>query len=153
MKYGIVSALAFVLLCPPGAGAQKLSSQPGRNALGIRISSQDPALSHSLTYKYFFNNTVAVEALFSLPEPVAIGALVEKHTAFGPAGVRWFWGAGAYAGFGSIRRFGTMGALGLDFLSPRIPLNLSLDWKPELNISREFSFEPAAIGLSARFVF
>jgi hypothetical protein len=43
------------------------------------------------------------------------------------------------------------GIVGLDYKLATIPFNLSIDWKPELTLTREFSFEPAALGLSARF--
>jgi hypothetical protein len=33
------------------------------------------------------------------------------------------------------------------------PLNFSIDWKPELTVTQEFSFEPQALGVSARFTF
>ena len=124
-----------------------------KNLLGIRISSSDAVVNNSITYKRFFNSTWAVEGLFTFSDPAALGLLLEKHTPLGASGLSWFWGAGAYAGFGGSRRFGAQGAVGLDFIMPSLPLNLSVDWKPELNFTRVFSFEPAAIGVSARFVF
>ena len=48
---------------------------------------------------------------------------------------------------------GAMGVVGLDYKFANAPLNLSLDWKPELNIIDEINFEPATIGFSARFTF
>lgn len=138
----------------PTAKAQDSSEAPTRKqALGIRISSQDAAVSHSITYKYFFKPNTAVEALFSFSDPVALGVLLEKHKPFGSPGLTWFWGAGAYVGFGGSRTVGAQGAVGLDFIAPSLPLNLSLDWKPELNLVKTFSFEPAAVGFTARFVF
>lgn len=124
-----------------------------KNLLGIRISTSDAAVNHSISYKRFFSSTLAVEGLFSFSDPAALGLLVEKHSPFGGAGLSWFWGAGAYAGFGGSRRFGAQGAIGLDYIMSTLPLNLSVDWKPELNFSRVFSFEPAALGVSARFIF
>lgn len=129
------------------------TSAINKNLLGIRISSSDAVVNHSITYKRFFNPTWAVEGLFSFADPAALGVLLEKHTPFGVSGLSWFWGAGAYAGFGGSRRFGAQGAVGLDFIMPSLPINLSVDWKPELNFTRVFSFEPAALGVSARFVF
>ena len=46
-----------------------------------------------------------------------------------------------------------MGVLGLDYKFANIPLNLSLDWKPELNLVTDINFEPAAVGFTARFTF
>jgi hypothetical protein len=128
-------------------------SMEGKNMLGIRISSADPVINHSITYKRFLNPTLAIEGLFSFSDPAALGLLLEKHTPFAASGLTWFWGAGAYAAFSGGRRFGAQGAVGLDFVLPSLPLNLSVDWKPELNFTKQFSFEPAAVGFSARFVF
>ena len=155
MKNGIIIiALALSFLITSSVNAQETSSTTERrNALGIRISSQDAVINHSISYKYFFNPTTAVEGLFSFSDPVAIGVLVEKHKPFGPSGISWFAGGGAYVGFGGGRNFGVQGVVGLDFIAPTLPLNLSIDWKPELNITKQFSFEPAAVALSARFVF
>lgn len=125
----------------------------GNNRLGIRISSSDAVVNHSLTYKRFFTSTFALEGLLSFTDPGAIGLLFEKHTFFGPSGLSWFWGAGAYGAFSSSRRFGAQGAVGLDYVLPSLPLNLSVDWKPELNFTKVFSFEPAAVGVSVRYVF
>lgn len=129
------------------------TSSSRKHALGIRISSQDAVINHAITYKYFFNQATAVEALFSFSDPVALGVLVEKHRPFGTSGLSWFWGAGAYVGFGGGRNLGAQGVLGLDFIAPSAPINFSVDWKPELNFTKQFSFEPAAVGFSARFVF
>ena len=124
-----------------------------KHALGIRISSQDAVINHSITYKYFLDPSTAIEGLFSFSDPVALGILLEKHKPFGAAGLSWFWGAGAYVGFGGERNFGAQGVVGLDFIAPTLPINISIDWKPEVNFIKEFSFEPAAVGISARFIF
>jgi hypothetical protein len=49
--------------------------------------------------------------------------------------------------------FGAQGVIGLDYKFANIPLNLSLDWKPELNLVSDINFEPAAVGLTVRFTF
>ncbi|MBB1284285.1 hypothetical protein HRH25_07875 [Flavisolibacter sp. BT320] len=145
---------ALGLAMPAAAQDTELTpASSGKNMLGIRISSSAPAVNHSITYKRFLNPTLAVEGLLSFTDPGALGVLLEKHSPFATSGISWFWGAGAYAGFSGGRRFGAQGVVGLDFIMPTLPLNLSIDWKPELNFSKQFSFEPAAIGFSARFVF
>ena len=126
---------------------------PGKNLLGIRISSSAAAVNHAITYKRFINQTTAIEGLLSFTDPGALGVLVEKYSPFASSGISWFWGAGAYVGFSGGRRFGAQGVVGLDFVMPTLPLNLSIDWKPELNFTQQFSFEPAALGFSARFIF
>ena len=67
-------------------------------------------------------------------------------------GLKWFYGAGAYLGFDSDKTntdralMGAQGIIGLDYKFANLPLNLSLDWKPELNIIDNINFEPAAVG-------
>ena len=125
----------------------------GNNMLGIRISSSAPVINHSITYKRFFNPSWALEGLFSFGDPVGLGFLLERHRSTLAPGLAWFWGAGAYVGFGGGRQFGAQGAVGIDYILSNLPINLSVDWKPELNFIKQFSFEPAALGVSARYVF
>lgn len=129
------------------------NAQPYKMALGVRIGSPDAVISTSATFKYFFSEKTAIEALLSFGDPFAVGVLVEKHNPLLTNGLNWFAGGGGYVGFSGMRRAGLQGVLGLDYKIPAIPINFSIDWKPELNLSREFSFEPAAVGLSARFTF
>ena len=152
-KNALVLALSFFIFCTVINAQDTTGTTLRKNALGIRISSKDAAINHSVTYKRFLNSTLAIEGLFSFGDPVGLGAMVEKHQPFGPSGLTWFWGAGAYVGFSGGRNFGAQGAIGLDVTFPTLPVNLSIDWKPELNFKKQFSFEPAAVGFSARFVF
>lgn len=127
-------------------------AQDYKTALGVRLSSSDAALNTGISFKHFFGNN-ALEALVTFGDPFAIGALLEKHKPTGPVGLSWFYGGGAYAGFGDKRNLGAQGVIGLDYKFQDVPINVSLDWKPELNIVQQVSFEPAAVGLSVRFVF
>lgn len=155
MKKGICQWLVVLFVFSfQTALAQDAAPQGEKpNQLGIRISSKDAVINHSITYRRFLKPDLAVEGLFSFSDPVALGVLVEKYKPLGTSGLTWFWGAGAYAGFGGGRNFGAQGAVGLDFVFPAVPVNLSIDWKPELNFVKQFSFEPAAVGFSARFIF
>ena len=122
-------------------------------ALGVRIGSPDAVISTGASFKYFFNEKTAIETLLTFGDPFAVGLLVEQHQKLLANGLNWFGGAGGYVGFSGERRAGLHGILGLDYKVPTIPLNFSIDWKPELNLTKEFSFEPASVGLSARFCF
>lgn len=148
-KIAIIPAFLFIAVL----WSLNVNSQSYRTAAGIRISSQQPAVNNSITLKHFFNESLAIEGLLSFGDPVALGALLEKNRPIGPNGLNWFWGAGAYFAFGGPRNGGLQGALGLDYRIPNLPLNISVDWKPELNLAEQFSFEPAAVAVSARFVF
>jgi hypothetical protein len=135
-----------------------------KTAVGIRLSSSPAIVSNSVTLKHFLNEKTAIEAMLSFSDPLAIGGLLEFHKPLSTPGLQWFYGGGAYLGFGkeySVEKardinktyFGAQGVVGLDYKFAYIPLNLSLDWKPELNLVSDINFEPAAIGFTARFTF
>ena len=128
-------------------------TQNYKSALGVRFSSDDAVVNHAISFKHFFNSNTAVEGLFSFVKPYALAFLLERHHPLTNANFTWFWGAGAYVGFRKDQTFGMHGALGLDLKIPQAPINVSLDWKPELNLVDDVFFEPAAIGLTARFTF
>lgn len=156
MKKGIskiAGSVLFLFLQQIALAQTTDPEQTHKNLLGIRISSKDAVINQSITYKRFLQPDLAVEGLFSFGDPAALGILVEKHKAFGPSGLTWFVGGGIYTGFGGGRRLGAQGVVGLDLLPTTFPLNFSIDWKPELNFTKQFSFEPAAVGFSARFIF
>jgi hypothetical protein len=138
---------------------------PGyRTALGVRLSSSNAMQSNSISLKQFISPRVAIEGLFTFGDPLALGALIEFHKPLSAAGLNYFYGGGGYIGFiknvntntqktNTEANFGAQGVIGLDYKFNNIPLNISLDWKPELNIVDEINFEPAAIGFTARFTF
>lgn len=135
-----------------------------KTALGVRLSSSNAMVNNSVSIKHFINDKMAIEGLLSFGDPLAIGALFELHKPLASEGLTYFYGAGGYISFvkkvnpNTLKtttdpNFGAMGIIGLDYKFTNIPLNLSLDWKPELNIVSDINFEPAAIGFSARFTF
>jgi hypothetical protein len=135
-----------------------------KTALGVRLSSANAMVNNSVSIKHFINNKMAVEGLLSFGDPLAIGALVELHKPLAAQGLTYFYGAGGYISFikklntatqktNTEPNFGAMGIIGLDYKFNNIPLNISLDWKPELNIVTDINFEPSAIGFTARFTF
>ena len=136
------------------AGFTAVQAQDYKTGVGIRFSSNHAAINNSISIKHFISGTTAIEGLVSFGDPFAIGALVELHNSIGDVpGMAWYYGGGAYVGFSGNRNVGAQGVLGLDYKFANLPINLSIDWKPELNIISQLSFEPAAVGLSARFTF
>ena len=160
MKKLMCSFLLIAAIC----FASTVSAQDYKTALGVRLSSSQAMVNNSISLKHFLNERTAVEALFSFGDPLALGALVEIHKPLSTSGVQWFYGGGGYLSFvktydpqnvktGTDVNFGAMGVIGLDYKFVNLPLNLSLDWKPELNIVGDINFEPAAVGFTARFTF
>jgi hypothetical protein len=149
----IVTLCLFFLTL--GGFCNRLSAQDYKVAVGIRFSNAAPTLNNSLSVKYFIDQSNAVEGLLSFGSRVGIGGLYEKHQLIGatPA-FTWFYGGGAYLGFESGRTwFGPTGVVGIDYKFSDAPVDLSLDWKPELDIVPNINFVPDAFGLTARFVF
>jgi hypothetical protein len=157
--------ILFALLFTAGIGlVAKVSAQDYKTALGVRLSSSNAMQNNSISIKQFISEKMAIEGLFTFGDPLALGVLVELHKPLTPAGLTYFYGAGGYIGFvkkvnvntsksSTDPNFGAQGVIGLDYKFNNIPLNISLDWKPELNIVSDINFEPAAIGFSARFTF
>jgi len=143
--------IALILIA--GLSFHYASAQEYKTALGIRLSSNPAVVSNGITFKYFLNEKSALEGILSFNDPVAIGGLYEIHNPIGAPGLQWFYGAGIYFGFNTTSTLGAQGIVGLDYKFQNIPINISLDWKPELNLVESVFFEPAAIGFSARFVF
>jgi hypothetical protein len=144
--------LVFLVM---GSLLNHLSAQDYKVAIGVRLSSAAPTLSNSVTVKYFMNERDALEGLVSFGTRFGIGGLYERHQLIGntPA-LTWFYGAGGYLGFQDHNTYlGPTGIVGLDYKFKDAPLNISLDWKPELDIIPAINFVPDAFAFSARFTF
>lgn len=148
--------ITLCLVCVIAGGlTNHVSAQDYKLAMGVRLSSAAPTLSNSFSVKYFMDETNAVEGLVSFGTRFDIGGLYERHQLIGatPA-LTWFYGGGGYVGFQDHNTYlGPTGVVGLDYKFSNAPLNLSLDWKPELDIIPAINFVPDAFALSVRFVF
>lgn len=130
----------------------QVSAQDYRFGVGVRLSNATPTLNNSITGKYFITERSAIEGLVSFGSRFGIGGLLEIHKPFSAEGLSWFYGGGAYVGFEDGSTYlGPTGIIGLDYKFANIPLNISLDWKPELDIIPDINFVPDAIALSVRF--
>jgi len=146
--------LLLTLFVCSGFAIASLHAQDYKLGLGIRFSNASPTLSNSVSVKYFFTEKSAVDALISFGgSRFGIGGLYEIHTPLNATpGLNWYYGAGGYVGFQDHDTYlGPTGVIGLDYKFQNIPLNLSLDWKPELDIIPRINFVPDAFGLTARF--
>ncbi len=133
-------------------GTSQVSAQDYRFGVGIRLSNATPTLSNSITGKYFITERSAVEGIVSFGSRFGIGGLLEIYKPFSVEGLSWFYGGGAYIGFEDGNTYlGPTGIIGMDYKFPNVPINISLDWKPELDIIPEIEFVPDAFALSVRF--
>ena len=130
------------------------SAQLYKQAAGIRVGSTTPAIKTGITYRHFLNESNAIEGIISLTDGAGICALYELHKPTTIENLNWFYGAGGYiAGSNKTTYVGGAGIIGLDYLFPQVPINLSLDWKPELNIVERLYFEGTTFGFSIRYAF
>lgn len=129
-----------------------VKAQNYRFALGVRLSNATPTLNNSITGKYFVTDRSAVEGIVSFGSRFGMGALLEIHKPLNIPQLTWMYGAGAFVGFQDKQTYlGPTGILGLDYKFENVPINLALDWKPELNIIPDIDFIPDAFALSVRF--
>ena len=147
--------LMFLLGMANSLKAQDTLPSGYKLALGIRLSSASPTLSNAITGKYFINDRDAIEGIVSFGSRFGIGGLIERHQIIGAiSNFTWFYGAGGYVGFQNNNTYlGPTGIIGLDYKFQNAPINLSLDWKPELDIIPAINFVPDAFAVSARFAF
>lgn len=156
--------IIVVLLVSGAALLNTANAQGYKTGLGVRLSSSNAMQNNSVSFKQFISEKTAIEALFTFGDPLALGALLELHKPLAAEGLSWYYGGGGYIGFvkklntttnkeTTDPNFGAQGVIGLDYKFNNIPLNISLDWKPELNLVNDINFEPAAIGFTARFTF
>jgi hypothetical protein len=130
------------------------SAQLYKQAAGIRIGPSSPAIRTGLTYRYFLNESTAAQGILSFGDGIGIAGLYEKHRPLNIESLQWFYGGGGY--FASIDKeayIGATGIVGVDYRFSQLPLNISLDWKPELNLIGGVYFEGATVGFSARYIF
>lgn len=148
--------LAFCLALLAISGCyNRLSAQDYKVAVGLRFSTADPTISNSVSVKYFMDEANAIEGLVSWGTRFGLGGLYERHQLIGgvPA-FTWFWGVGGYLGWQDKNTYlGPMGAVGLDYKFANAPINLSIDWKPELDILPNINFVPEAFGVTVRYTF
>ncbi|MFO7620984.1 MAG: hypothetical protein R6W81_06910 [Bacteroidales bacterium] len=117
--------------------------------------------------KHFLNQTNAVEGILaSRWGGFVVTGLYEKEYWTGEyPRLNWFWGAGAHIGFwdagynpninatytGSV--IGIDGILGLEYTFDDVPLNLSIDILPSINLIGSTGWAGINGAISVRYVF
>ncbi len=143
-------------------GAQGLSAQYYETAVGLRAGTFT-----GITAKHFFQGNQAIEGIVSFRwEGFNITGLYEVHNdAFDVSGLEWYYGFGAHLGFwngrnvrwaddeGSYTVIGVDGIIGIEYNFAAVPINLSLDWKPAINLVGYTGFWGDGGALSIRYIF
>ena len=146
----VLFATSLLFLLSVSTNAQEYTT-----AAGIRLGPNSPAIAPGFTIKHFLDERHALEGIVGINNGIGVCALYEWHFPVGQVPqLQWFAGAGAYAAYRYKTAYlGGAGIVGLDYKLADIPLNISVDWKPELNIIESVGFEASGVGFSARFTF
>ena len=124
-------------------------------------------LFYGLTVKHFLDGKAAIEGLLSTRwSGLEITGLYEIHNQIPDVErLNWYFGGGAHMGFyngknatwgetgTNYTNIGIDGILGLEYNFKEAPLNLSIDWKPAINIIGYSGFWGDNGALSIRYVF
>ncbi len=146
MLTGSFILILFIFCCHPA------NAQGYKVAVGVRLSNSSPTLANGITAKTFLTDTDVAEAIFSFGTRFGFGLLYEKHKPLPIPGLSWLYGGGLYLGFEDRQTyFGPTALIALDYKFTDVPINLTLDYKPELDLTPETRFIPDAFALSIRF--
>lgn len=161
MKKFLLSFLIGGVLLIAGTTAQAQY----KHALGVRVGN-----AYGITYKTFIQQDRALDFILNFKNNdnashFRLTGLYEVHNPINDLpGLQWFYGGGAT--IGSINYKGNLGGsddsdfifsvdgvLGLDYKFADAPINLSLDWKPAIELTPNSEFDPEGFGLSVRITF
>lgn len=160
LKYLII-IMVFLISC------YKIQAQNYSTALGLRLGGPS-----GITLKHFTGANVALEGIFAFHNRgFSITGLYERHTtAFDVERLNWYYGIGGYFGiykdgWWPHRRYwydypyyagpniGVSGIIGIEYTISEIPFNISLDWKPSINLIPSIYGKLYDTALSVRYVF
>lgn len=139
-----------------------LRGQDYKTGVGLRAG-----VPYGLTVKHFLNEYSALEGILaSRWQGFIITGLYEKERWTGEyPGLNWYWGFGAHVGFWDIGAnprvdedytgsvIGADAILGIEYTFDDIPLNLSLDILPTVNVIGYAGWGGINGALSIRYVF
>lgn len=161
--------LLFTVLCAFAlstisfqVNAQAIAGHDYKSAIGGRFG-----VANGITFKTFLQDQNAIDVILNFRSnnkysTFKFVGLYEIHNPIDSApGLRWYYGGGA--GIGTYKNkvtdnsgaaFSIDGALGLDYKIDGAPIDLSLDWKPEIRFAPDNTgVDFAGFGLSIRFAF
>ena len=137
--------------------------QDYNTGIGIR-----GGFSNGLTVKHFLTQENAVEGIISRRwGGFYVAGLYEIHAnAFDTPRLNWYYGFGGHIGFWEGYEdhpwfddsknhtvLGIDGIIGIEYNLEAIPFNISLDWKPGINLIGTSDFWGDEAALSVRYIF
>ncbi len=171
-KRKLIVAGLFLSVCAKAQQSAVIAPQNKTNyntAIGLRAGG-----TSGLTIKHFFGSANAIEGIVGIwPNTISLTGLYEKNVGAGVAGLNFYYGGGAHISAGTnsyydYRRdgyyyyrypngspgLGIDGIVGLEYKIPPIPIAISLDLKPfvEVNsIGRIYTAIDPGLGIKVAF--
>lgn len=160
-----IQLLILAILLSTGAAQAQRSYNTG---IGLRGGPYS-----GITFKHFLGSKTAFEGIVaSRWEGLEFTGLVEFHNQFGDAkNFNWYYGFGGHIGSyhhdhtphghhhdhhdhdGTYTTIGADGIIGMEYTFIPVPINISLDYKPAINLIGGNYFASDAAAISVRFVF
>ena len=124
-------------------------------------------VANGITYKHFLNESHAIDGIvnfqgnrsFTIFKLLGLYEIHQPINFVNVDGLRWYYGFGGGLGYYNYKDIDSDGmawsfdgAIGVDYKIPEAPINLSLDWKPTMELTPESGVRFDGIGLSIRFV-
>lgn len=156
-KVLLMAAVIFLAFGTAHAQSKSSEGYAYTNALGLRIG-----IPLGFSYKHFINPQGALEGGLGIgPEILDLTALYEYHGRLGSdPGFRWYGGGGFDYWFGgSYSELSLSPVIGLDYKIKSVPIDLSLDWKPDIflvgnvKLTDFNTFFPYSGGIGLRYAF
>lgn len=149
----------FVLIFMGSTALAQKHSAYYQTAVGIKF------FPGAVTAKHFISNHNALEGVaYFWDYGVRVTGLYEIHKEISDVdGLQWYIGPGAHVGFWNSNwaaaypnratgmNLGIDGVLGLDYKVNDLPLNISIDWQPSINLVGYSYFQGGWGGIGLRY--
>lgn len=150
--------LIFLVMILAGLSITNAEAQNYDHAIGLRGGP-----GTGFTYKQFTGENIALEGILTMRWKgfIATGLYEIHRDDFNVLGMDWYYGVGAHAGVWnnddddehSGTLIGADAIVGIEYTFKEIPINVSLDWKPAINLIYGSDFWVDSGALSIRYVF
>ena len=138
-------------------------AQPYRTSAGLRLG-----FPYGFTVRHFIDrkNSLELIAAGNMRGFMFAGFIENENRTLIYPGVNWYWGPGIHGGFVDVRRYpdiyaredyagpvmGIDAVLGVEYTFRDIPLNLSFDLMPSLNLAGYTGWNGLNSAISVRYV-
>ena len=150
MEFAKLKVIYMIALM--AATSMRLSAQPYEHSVGVRAG-----YSSGIVYKAFFRHRpTAIEGgLLYNRHGFNLSALVEYHPElFRNKRIQVYMGGGAFGGeWDDEFSLGIAGVAGIEYILRDLPLSISADWRPMLNLFVDFEPDWLDFGVSIRYHF